>query len=154
MFVFIGAGARFAEVRSAATGRRLANVRFLPPESRENLAAALAAADAQLVSLQPAFASLVYPSKLAGVLAAGRPVLFVGPPNGDIARLLEREECGLTVAPADGIRLAEIIAHWESDPALTAGLGRNARAAYESHFTFDSALRHWLALLAQAKTGA
>ena len=114
----------------------------------------MAAANAHLVTLKPDFASLVYPSKLAGVLAAGRPVLFVGPPAGDIARLLEREECGLVVAPTGGTRLAELIARLESDPALAAGLGRNARATYERHFTFDSALQCWLALLQQVKGAA
>ncbi len=154
VFAFIGSGPRFDEVRSAAGSRNLANIKFLPPEPREALAAALAAANAHLVTLKPDFASLVYPSKLAGVLAAGRPVLFVGPPAGDIARLLEREECGLVVAPTGGTRLAELIARLESDPALAAGLGRNARATYERHFTFDSALQCWLALLQQVKGAA
>jgi hypothetical protein len=90
VFLFIGTGARFDEIRSAAQARGLDNTRFLPPEPREQLAAALAAADAQLVTLKPDFARLVYPSKLAGVLAAGRPILFVGPPEGEIASLLAR----------------------------------------------------------------
>ena len=104
VFLFIGAGARFDEVRATAQSRGLDNVRLLPPEARADLAAALGAADAQLVTLKPGFAQLVYPSKLAGVLAAGRPVLFIGPTDSEIARLLEREQCGAAIDPAGGAR--------------------------------------------------
>jgi glycosyltransferase involved in cell wall biosynthesis len=150
VFLFIGTGARFDEIRQAAASRGLGNIRLLPPEPRENLAAALAAADAQLVTLKPAFARLVYPSKLAGVLAAARPVLFVGPPDGEIARLLAREQCGEAVGPTDGAQLADVIRAWQADPARCALFGRQARAAYERQFTFSAALAQWDALLRQA----
>ncbi len=150
VFLFIGAGARFAEVRAAARARRLDNIRLLPPEPRPQLAAVLAAADAQLVTLKPDFARLVYPSKLAGALAAGRPVLFVGPPDGEIARLLVKEQCGAAFGPADGTRLAETVAAWQVAPARGALLGRAARAAYEKHFTFAAALARWEEILRRA----
>lgn len=143
VFLFIGAGARFAKVRAAARSRGLDNVRLLPPESRADLAAALSAADAHLVTLKPGFARLVYPSKLAGVLAAGRPVLFVGPADGEIARLLIREECGAAFGPADGTRLAATITAWQTDPARCRQLGRRARAVYERRFAFAAALAQW-----------
>jgi colanic acid biosynthesis glycosyl transferase WcaI len=150
VFLFIGTGARFAEVRSAAAARGLDNVRLLPPESRDNLPAALAAADAHLVTLKPAFAKLVYPSKLAGVLAAARPVLFVGPADGEIARLLAREQCGAAVGPAEGGRLAGLIAEWHQAPARARQLGRQGRAVYERHFAGAAALDRWQEVLRQA----
>jgi colanic acid biosynthesis glycosyl transferase WcaI len=148
VFLFIGTGARFGEVR-AAVDRGLPNVRLLPPAPREQLAAALAAPDAQLVTLNPSFAGLVYPSKLAGVLAAGRPVLFVGPPNGEIARLVEREQCGASFGPNDGSPLATRIAQWAAERQRAQEAGRRARQVYENHFTFAAALTHWEAVLAR-----
>ena len=150
VFLFIGAGARFEEVRAAAQTRRLDNIRLLPPEPRPQLAAALAAADAQLVTLKPDFARLVYPSKLAGVLAAGRPILFVGPPDGEIARLLAREQCGAAFGPGESARLVETVAAWQAAPAKGAQLGRAARAVYEKHFTFAAALARWEEILRRA----
>lgn len=149
-FLFIGAGARFDEVRAAATARGLRHVHFRAPEPREHLAAALAAPDVHLVTLKPAFAPLVYPSKLAGVLAAGRPVLFVGPTDGEIAGLLAREQCGAAFAPADGNGLAEAIARWSMEPAELARQGAAARLAYERHFAFAPALAAWEAVLRRA----
>lgn len=154
VFLFIGRGAQFAQVRTAAKARGLNSLRFLPPESREDLAAALAAADAQLVTLKLAFANLVYPSKLAGVLAVGRPVLFVGPPEGEIAHLLAHEACGQAAAPGDGRKLAETILEWQAAPDRRRQLGRNARAAYEKHFTFARALARWEEILHRAATSA
>jgi colanic acid biosynthesis glycosyl transferase WcaI len=144
-FVFIGAGARFEAVRRATRG--LGNVRLLPPEPRGTLAAALAAADAQLVTLKPDFAGLVYPSKLAGVLAAGRPVLFVGPTAGEISGFLQREGCGAAFGADEGTRLATEITRWAAEPAQCRETGRRARAAYEKHFTFAAALARWEAVL-------
>jgi colanic acid biosynthesis glycosyl transferase WcaI len=150
VFLFIGRGPRIDEVRAAARTRGLGNIRFLPPEPRENLSAALAAADAHLVTLKPAFGRLVYPSKLAGVLAAGRPVLFVGPPDGEIARLLARAHCGAAFAPADGAALAATVAAWQADPARRMQLVGAARAAYAQHFTFATALARWEEILRRA----
>ncbi len=153
VFLFIGAGARFDEIRTAARSRGLGNIKQLPPEPRAHLAAALAAADAQLVTLKPGFASLVYPSKLAGVLAAGRPVLFVGPTDGEIARLLAQGKCGAAFDPTDGTGLAATIVTWHNDRALCLQLGRRARAIYEREFTFAAALTQWDTILRQAAAG-
>jgi colanic acid biosynthesis glycosyl transferase WcaI len=152
IFLFVGRGPRFHEVATAVEKRRLSNVRLLPPESRECLAAALAAADAQLVTLKPAFADLVYPSKLAGVLAAGRPVLFIGPTSGEIAGLLQREHIGWSGVPGDGAALAETIRLWQASPELRRQCGRHARAAYEKHFRFSAALARWEGLLLAGTT--
>jgi colanic acid biosynthesis glycosyl transferase WcaI len=150
IFLFIGSGARFMEVSATARERGLANVRLLPPETRENLPAALAAADAQLVTLKPAFAKLVYPSKLAGVLAAARPVLFVGPTDGEIARLLTAAGCGAAFAPADGAGLAKQITEWQRNPGQAHQLGRQGRAVYERQFSSGPALARWAEILRAA----
>lgn len=147
VFQFVGRGARFAAVESAVRQRGLVNVRLLPPEPRATLPLALASADAHLVTLLPAYASLVYPSKLAGVLAAGRPVLFVGPAQGDIARLLAANDCGASFAPGDGAGLAETILRWKFDPPAWRGLGAKARTAYLRHFAAETMLDRWDELL-------
>ncbi len=147
-FAFVGGGARFEELRRVVAARGLANVRFFPPQPRARLAAALAAADAHLVTLRPGFGQLVNPSKLAGVLAAARPVLFVGPTQGAIARLLEAEDCGLAFPPDDGPGLAAAIGRWQADPASLLTLRKNARRAYEHRFTLAAATGAWDELLA------
>jgi colanic acid biosynthesis glycosyl transferase WcaI len=154
LFALVGRGPRFEEVAREARARGLRHVHLLPPEPRERLPAALAAADAHLVTLQPAYAPLVYPSKLAGVLAAARPVLHVGPPDGDIARLLRREACGATFAPGEARALADTIVRWQAQPAQVADLGARARSVYERDFQADTAITRWEKLLLRIGTGA
>jgi len=107
----------------------------------------LAATDIQLVTLNPAFTNLVYPSKLAGALAAGRPVLFVGPARGEIAQLLTAEDCGQAVSPGDDEALAAIITQWQLDLPRRRQLARKARAAYTKYFTLTQAVDRWVEIL-------
>ncbi len=150
VFLFIGDGPRLPEVRAAVERGGLPNVRFLPLQPRRELAASLAAADAHLVTLLPRFARLVNPSKLAGVLAAGRPVLFVGPPGGEIAGLLAAEDCGRAFAVGDAPGLAEACRRWQGQPEECARLGRHARAAHGRHFTLAGAVARWEEILTAA----
>ncbi len=153
VFLFVGGGPRLPEVRAAAERAGLPNIRFLPPQPREELAASLAAADAHLVTLLPRFARLVNPSKLAGVLAAGRPALFIGPPEGEIAKLLAAEDCGRAFAVGDPAGLAAACRRLRDRPEDSARLGRNARAAYARHFTLAGAVARWEEILnAAART--
>ncbi len=145
-FLFIGQGARFDEVAAITRRRGLTNVRLLPAVPRAQLAASLAAADVHLVTLRPEYNGLVYPSKLAGALAAGVPVLFVGPEN-DIVRLLQRNGCGAAVACGDGPGLSATLERWQADPQLHSQLRAQARAAYVAAFAAEPALDRWSALL-------
>lgn len=150
VFLFIGSGPRLAEVRAAVEEKQLSNVRVLPPVPRENLAVSLAAADVHCVTLRPDFASLVYPSKLAGALAAGRPVLFVGPTGGEIARLLAAKSCGATVPPQGAKEIAALLELWHDDRSQRSFLGRNARTTYEKYFAWGPALARWEEVLRRA----
>ena len=147
VFLFIGRGARYPAVAEEIKRRRLTNVRLLLPEPRSSLAAALGAADVHAVTLAPAYSGLVYPSKLAGALAAGRPVVFVGSADGEIARLLKAQDCGAGLAPGQGEALATLIKAWRADDALRHRLGANARTVFSGRFDLASALDHWEALL-------
>jgi glycosyltransferase involved in cell wall biosynthesis len=150
VFLFIGSGARFAEVEAAASAQQLTNVRFLPATPRGQLATALAAADAHLVTLKSGFERLVSPSKLAGILAAGRPALYVGPAGTEISRLLAAGPCGSTIAPGDAASLAAAIRQMRDDPATRAATGRNARRCFEQNFTLTQSVDHWEQILRPA----
>ena len=79
--------------------RRLTNVRMRPYQPRELLSETLGLANLHLVSLNPKLEGLIVPSKFYGIAAAGRPTLFIGAPNGEIARLIDETGCGFTVGP-------------------------------------------------------
>jgi len=148
VFLFIGRGPRFDEIAAKAQTRNLNNVRLLPPAARDELAVSLAAADAHLVTLQPDYSALIYPSKLAGVLAVGRPTLFIGPRDSHLATLLARGYCGASFHPGDSAGLAATARAWHLHPELAAQFGRSARSVYEREFKLGQALMRWTKILA------
>ncbi|MBI2517759.1 MAG: glycosyltransferase family 4 protein [Opitutae bacterium] len=153
VFLFIGDGPRFNAVRRAAESRGLANVRFFPAQPRERLGITLAAADVHFVTLLPGFERLVFPSKLAGILAAGRPALFVGPPSCALATNLSRDRCGLAFPAGDGAGVAQALQSLRADRARVTEFGRSARASYERGYTFAQAVTRWEELLRGLATG-
>jgi glycosyltransferase involved in cell wall biosynthesis len=134
MFLFIGDGVRAGEINDFVRRHDLPNVRVLPYQPRENLLYSLAAGHAHLVTLVDGLAGLSVPSKTYGILAAGRPVIFVGDPRSDIARLVAEHNCGAVVGAGHASRLAGIIAEWADEPSTAAKLGDEARALFERRF--------------------
>lgn len=147
VLLFIGTGARFDEVAKTARQRGLGNIRMLPSVPRALLPNSLAAADVHLISLKPAYRQLVYPSKLAGILAAGRPAVFIGPADSEIATLLRAADCGTSCLPGDAESLARAIRHLANESQGRQNQGRRARELYEQRFHADAALVSWEALL-------
>jgi glycosyltransferase involved in cell wall biosynthesis len=84
------------------------------------------------------------PSKLYGILAAGRPVLSIGKPNGSVARIVRDYGAGLVAAPGRMDALAAEIGALRRDPARLEQMGANARWAYENTFSKDASLRAWI----------
>jgi glycosyltransferase involved in cell wall biosynthesis len=129
IFLLIGDGPRRSEVQRAAAAKGLRNVRFLPSQPIAKLSQSLSAGDAHLVTMRPNLCGLVVPSKVYGVLAAGRPCLFIGPPDSEAARFISEQDAGLVIDPAKPSDLAGILLDWASDPVAHASACRRARIA-------------------------
>jgi glycosyltransferase involved in cell wall biosynthesis len=146
-FLFIGDGPRRASVESGCRTRGL-DARFLPYQSREELPLTLTAADASLVTLGENLAGLIVPSKLYGILAAGVPVLYVGPDDGRCAEVV-KDGAGVRVANGDGAGLAEAILRLAADAEGRAEMGRRARRLFDERFSRAGQLRRHVELVEQ-----
>lgn len=144
LFLFIGEGAKAAEIEKFTEKHHLDNVRMLPYQPRETLRQSLAAGHASLVTLAEGLAGLSVPSKTYGILAAGRPILFVGDSRSCVARIVADNNCGEVVSSGDSPRLARIISDWASDKAKLSELNANARKAFEEHFDRPKAVSAYL----------
>jgi colanic acid biosynthesis glycosyl transferase WcaI len=147
VFLFIGGGAKLEELRRAVEQRKLTNFRFLPYQPRAALADSLAAPDVHLACLLPELEGLIVPSKSYGVLAAARPLISLGDPEGELARLVRTNRCGAAVACGDGAALAADILRLEANPESCAAMGQRARAAFERQYSLESAVSRWSELL-------
>ena len=128
VFVFIGGGAKRRELEQAVAARGLTCVQFRPYQAQERLSETLALADVHLVSLLPDIEGLVVPSKIYGIMAVGRPTIFVGSMQGEIARLVQRHGFGVSVEIGDGERLAEAIMAMAGDTGSSRSHGAQRAA--------------------------
>ncbi|MBL1218762.1 MAG: glycosyltransferase WbuB [Planctomycetes bacterium] len=133
-FLFVGAGARTDEVKQQAESYGLTNVRFEPYQPRERLNDLLTLGDVHLISMIEGAQGLIVPCKLFGILAAGRPVLFVGPPESEIGRVVNEEDCGWVVPIGEASRLVDHIRRLAADVELAAQMGGNGRTALEQRY--------------------
>ncbi len=147
VFTFVGGGHQKGAIEAAVAERELSNVLLKPLQPRERLAEALGVPDLHLISLVPTMEPFIVPSKLYGILAAGRPAAFVGDLSGEIAMVLRAGHCGRSVPPGDNKGLAEIILELARDAELRRRLGRNARAFFEAHYTEAKGTAAWQQVL-------
>ncbi len=136
LFVLTGEGRGFAAVEEEARRRGLRNLRRLPWQPADRLAESLSAADLHLVTMHPAAEGMLVPSKLAGVQAAGRPCLFLGPPGSEAAARVAG--CGLVIDPFDGAAIADAVRSYAADPVRCAAEGAHA-ASRSAVWTADRA---------------
>ncbi|MGD0122821.1 MAG: glycosyltransferase [Candidatus Limnocylindrales bacterium] len=126
-FVLLGDGNQRAQLQRAATG--LANVQFLPSQSDDDYAAALAAADVLLLCQRASVADMSLPSKLTSYCAAGRPIVAAVRGDGATYREIQRTGAALAVPAGDPEALLDAITCLRDDPAESARLGA-AGASY------------------------
>ncbi|MGA2188613.1 MAG: glycosyltransferase family 4 protein [Steroidobacteraceae bacterium] len=153
-FLFIGGGVHMDALQKMVQQRHLSNVHFLPYQPRAALADTLACAEVHLVSLSPALEGFVVPSKFYGIVAAGRPVVFVGDPDGELSRIIRAAQCGLVVRAGDAAGLAAAINHLKEHPDQRAAMGTAARELVSGRFDSSQAMKNWVALVTSVQAAA
>ena len=153
VFLFIGGGHQLGALKAEAGRRGLVNVQFQPYQPRERLAQSLGACDAHLVTLRSGLEGLVVPSKFYGIIAAGRPVLFVGAADGEIAGLVHEGQCGQAFQVGDAQALAQCLRGLADGPARAREWGENARRLFDARFAMPIAVDRWERVLAGVAQG-
>lgn len=143
-FVFIGEGARAAEITDYVQRHQLNNIVMLPYQPRDEVRRSLSAGDALLITLGEGLAGLSVPSKTYSSLAAGRPLLFVGDRRSSTAALIKQHQCGAALGCGESAPLAQTITTWADNQALLAGMGLRARQLFERQFDRPHAVQAYL----------
>jgi colanic acid biosynthesis glycosyl transferase WcaI len=146
-FLITGGGAKADAVRASVQEQGLESFFFQSYQPAELLSDSLAAADVHFVSLLPALEGLIVPSKLYGILAAGRPVVFIGDTTSELAKLVRDHECGIAVSVGDSDALASELRALQADPARVDLMGARARALALARYTKEHAVSDWLTFL-------
>jgi colanic acid biosynthesis glycosyl transferase WcaI len=136
-FLFVGDGPRRGEIEAFAADETLRHFAYRPYFRREEVGDALAVADVHLVSLRQPFVGISVPGKLYGIMASGRPALFVGPDRCETADTIRDARCGTVVDPAHGdgaARIAAVIEAWIDDPDAARAAGARGRDAFRARY--------------------
>lgn len=147
MFAFVGGGKRKAELLRLLRDAGVTNFVEADYQPRQRLGELLAAADVHLASLLPGAEGVMVPSKLYGVLATGRPVIYVGEPIGEVARAIEESGSGVVTPPGDGPAFAAAVCRLAENRAEARGMGERARESVIRTWGAGRALEQWRALI-------
>lgn len=94
VFCFVGGGSEQGKVKQFAALHGLENIRCLPYQPFEMLAASLSAADLHVVVMGNDFVGIVHPCKLYNILSIGSPFLYIGPRQSHVTEIAAQSGAG------------------------------------------------------------
>jgi colanic acid biosynthesis glycosyl transferase WcaI len=125
--VFVGDGAERERLQTAAEA--IPNVRFLPFFPGSKIPSVLAAADAHIVTVKRGLEGVVVPSKMYGILAAGKPIVALAPRECDVVSIGEAKDFSVSADPGDPVQFARAVQQLVRDPETVHRMGEAAFAA-------------------------
>jgi colanic acid biosynthesis glycosyl transferase WcaI len=125
--VFVGDGAQRAKVQAAAAGSD--NIRFLDYFPSAKIPSVLAAADAHVITVKRGLEGVVVPSKMYGILAAGKPIVAVATEKTDVVSLGISQGFAVAADPDQPAELVTAVRVLSSDVNKLRTMGEAARAA-------------------------
>lgn len=150
VFVFVGQGSQRESLVNLVRQKNLTNVRFFDYQPKSELAQSLNAADLHLVPLTRELSQCLMPSKLYGILAAGRPYLTNAPADSELARLTGEYQVGINVEPGSPKAIADGIRRAANNASGISEMGKNARKLALSEFTREKSAAKFRAVLKTA----
>jgi glycosyltransferase involved in cell wall biosynthesis len=146
--VIAGFGARHAEMLDLADRLEVRDtVSFLPYQKRSRLSLSLSTGDVHVVGLAKGLAGYVVPSRLYGILSAGRPVIVAAEESSETARLVREIGCGVVIPPSRPDLVARTIRDAASGSLDLDEMGRRGRAYVEEEADRVVAMERYRALV-------
>ena len=101
LFLFVGGGARWADLEREVAASGLTNVVLRGYVPKDDTPAVMAGADLALITLDDRSLGVMSPSKLHANLAAGLPVVYVGPEGSNVDEAIRRHDVGRSLRHGD-----------------------------------------------------
>lgn len=133
-FVFGGGGFHLKQLKAWSKQQGIAQIDFRGYAPRSDLSHSLGACDIGLVTQKTESLGTVVPSKVYGLMAAGRPILYIGPRGSTPHQLIERYGCGWHIDCGDASSLVDLLRSLQRNRRLIEKAGQAARHAFEASF--------------------
>jgi glycosyltransferase involved in cell wall biosynthesis len=149
-FLFVGGGARFAELAREAGRRSLDNIVFRDYVPKQVTPGVLAGADCAFISLDDRSLGIMSPCKMNGSLAMSMPIVYAGPAGTNVDEAITGYGCGFSLRQGDVDGLSDAIRRLRNDPALAADMSEKARLAFDDDHSDRRALPRFDAVIDEA----
>lgn len=145
VFLFVGGGSVREELERYVSAKNLENVRFAPYQDKERLIYSLNLGDVHFVVNAKGIKGVSVPSKLYGVMAAGKPVLGILEKGTEARTIVEECGCGRSVDPGDYKAIEELIRYFidTRNEEAQKQMGRAGRAYLEKYLTKDISIEKY-----------
>lgn len=142
-WVFAGGGVMRPVLEDFIRSHQIGNVVMKPYQPRDRLGELISLGDVHLVLVADGFSGLLLPSKFYGIMAAGRPAIYVGPDDCEVARVIVERQCGFSMRNGDGQALVAAIQELRHDPSMALAMGLRGRRALEADYSMQRACSAW-----------
>jgi putative colanic acid biosynthesis glycosyltransferase WcaI len=147
--VFVGDGAQRGQIETAAAG--CTNVRFMPFFPASKIASVLAAPDAHVVTVRRGLEGVIVPSKVYGILAAGKPIVAVAGGETDVAKIGGERGFAISADPDDVSQVADVVRRISRNAETLRRMGQAARAAANDYDRVTE-LRKFVRIIEEARS--
>jgi glycosyltransferase involved in cell wall biosynthesis len=146
-FVFAGGGSMKRKLRDYVRLNEVGNIYFLPSFPRDELNKYLNGCSIGLVSLSDDICGVGVPSKSYNIFSAGKPILFLGNRNSEIARMVCETKTGWVFEYKDSQLLIEFLNNLSlKDSDGIEQLGKEARKIVCEEYNKDVILAKYVDL--------
>jgi colanic acid biosynthesis glycosyl transferase WcaI len=153
MFVLISEGPRFEEFQARCMRASLRNVLFLPYQPRDLLAHSLGAGDVHVVTNKKGLSGLRVPCKTYGILAVGRPIVYIGEPHSEAADLIREHQLGFVLQEGDVRGVVAALRTLQGDPLRRQEISVRARTLFEADYDAAVVIDSFERIVNQVVTG-
>jgi colanic acid biosynthesis glycosyl transferase WcaI len=126
-FLIIGDGADMPRIREMADALALTNLTLLPFMDTSEYFDMLADVDVSFIAQRPGVGEVFFPSKLLGIMAAGRASIVAADANSELAHVVAAGDAGVVVGPDDAGAVARAAVRLAADPERLREMEAGAR---------------------------
>lgn len=140
-FHIIGEGAVKEDLIKFVKENEMSNVVFQGSFRRSEQQKVLNNCDMALVTLAEGMYGLGVPSKTYNILAAGKPIFYIGPENSEIDRIIKEYNVGVTFTISDNEQIISFLKGITTTDLQTETMKKNARKLAEEKYAEDIILK-------------
>jgi glycosyltransferase involved in cell wall biosynthesis len=152
-FTFAGSGVGREQLEKQCAAEGIRNVSFPGYADKAGMSAHLAQADIGLVTERPSCLGTVVPSKVYGLMAAGKPLLFIGPAEATPGLIIGRSQCGWQITPGDVPGLIALLEDLAVRGEAVRSYGRRAREVFDRDYDLPDGVARVAAALGAGTAG-